>query len=73
MWNGYCLQGDDLNKLLRIQVESNEGDFAVDIRDHSVIVSIMIGSGVTGGAEGGTECSPRDFPPGNFWQLIGKN
>ena len=20
-----------------------------------------------------TECPPRDFPPGNFWRLIGKN
>ena len=28
-------------------------------------------SGVTGGGEGGG--GQRDFPPGNFWRLIGKN
>ena len=22
---------------------------------------------------GGAECPPRDFPPGNFWRLIGKD
>ncbi|XP_072034648.1 UDP-glucose:glycoprotein glucosyltransferase 1-like [Amphiura filiformis] len=31
------VKGEDLNKLLRIQVESNEGDFAVDVRDQSVM------------------------------------
>ena len=29
----------------------------------------VLASGVTGGGQG----APRDFPPGNFWQLIGKN
>ena len=32
----------------------------------------LASSGVTGGG-GGSECTPRDFPPGNFWWLIGKN
>ena len=32
----------------------------------------MLASGVTGGGGSVVEC-PRDFPPGNFWRLIGKN
>ena len=33
----------------------------------------VTGSGVTGGGQGGRVPPPRDFPTGNFWQLIGKN